>query len=177
MSSFQSADEAKTPLEKTSSHDEGLPTRQALLEALRTEKLSPWSPNLRKLYVFCVIAFLCSTMNGGYTTGQAQKGNYQLTLLQDMMGLSLDHFLPWIPSGSSLEFRRMVLRSVIFRQCTQSGQFVHCHSVDQPAISVAGNGAPSSVVLLSSLALSSRPQLTVCRNLLLADFFLASEST
>lgn len=52
------------PLEKTSSHDEGLPTRQALIEALQAQKPDPWSPNLRKLYFFCVIAFLCSTMNG-----------------------------------------------------------------------------------------------------------------
>lgn len=56
----------KVPLEKTTSHDEGMPSREALLEALRAEKPSPWSPNLRKLYVFCLIAFLCSTMNGKY---------------------------------------------------------------------------------------------------------------
>ncbi|KAJ5294668.1 hypothetical protein PENANT_c006G04169 [Penicillium antarcticum] len=55
---------SKSPLEKTSSHDEGLPSRQPLLEALQAQKPSPWSPNLRKLYGFCVIAFLCSTMNG-----------------------------------------------------------------------------------------------------------------
>jgi hypothetical protein len=72
MGSLQAPDEetrlSKEPLEKISSHDEGLPTRQALLEALKAEKPSPWSPNLRKLYVFCVIAFLCSSMNGGYMT-------------------------------------------------------------------------------------------------------------
>jgi hypothetical protein len=56
--------DSKMPLEKTSSHDEGLPTRQALIEALQAQKPDPWSPNLRKLYFFCVIAFLCSTMNG-----------------------------------------------------------------------------------------------------------------
>jgi hypothetical protein len=70
MGSSQSPDKdmqlSKTPLEKTSSHDEGLPSRQTLLEALKAQKPSPWSPNLRKLYGFCVIAFLCSTMNGEY---------------------------------------------------------------------------------------------------------------
>lgn len=55
---------SKEPLEKTFSHDEGLPSREALAQALQAQKPSPWSPNLRKLYVFCVIAFLCSTMNG-----------------------------------------------------------------------------------------------------------------
>ncbi|OOQ86896.1 lactose permease [Penicillium brasilianum] len=68
MSSLQSPDEeiklSKGPLEKIAIHDEGLPTRQALLEALKAERPSPWSPNLRKLYVFCLIAFLCSSMNG-----------------------------------------------------------------------------------------------------------------
>lgn len=54
----------KTALEKSMSHGEGLPSREALIEALKREKPSPWSPNLRKLYVFCVIAFLCSSMNG-----------------------------------------------------------------------------------------------------------------
>lgn len=54
----------EVPLEKTASHDEGLPSRQALMMALQAEKPNPWSPGLRKLYVFCIIAFLCSTMNG-----------------------------------------------------------------------------------------------------------------
>lgn len=56
----------KDPLQKASSHDEELPSRQALISSLQVQKPSPWSPGLRKLYGFCLIAFLCSTMNGLY---------------------------------------------------------------------------------------------------------------
>lgn len=57
-------DKFKVSVEKAASHDEGLLSRQALIEALETAKPLPWSPNLRKLYGFCVIASLCSSMNG-----------------------------------------------------------------------------------------------------------------
>lgn len=70
----------KTPLEKRASHDEGLPNREALIEALKTQKPSPWSPNLRKLYVFCVIAFLCSSMNGKQVANLAFRLYTDLTL-------------------------------------------------------------------------------------------------
>lgn len=45
-------------------HHEGLPSADALAEAMAKEKLSPWSRPLLKLYGYCAVAFLCSTMNG-----------------------------------------------------------------------------------------------------------------
>lgn len=41
-----------------------LPHADAMAEALLTEKPSAWTKAMFKLYGFCVIAFLCSTMNG-----------------------------------------------------------------------------------------------------------------
>ncbi|KAL3965528.1 hypothetical protein ACCO45_002532 [Purpureocillium lilacinum] len=40
------------------------PGRYRLADALASDKLDPWSKPLLKLYVYAVIAFLCSTMNG-----------------------------------------------------------------------------------------------------------------
>ena len=37
---------------------------EAMAEAIAVEKPSPWTKPLIKLYCYCVIAFLCSTMNG-----------------------------------------------------------------------------------------------------------------
>ena len=37
---------------------------EALAAAIRKENPSPWTRNLFKLYAFCLVAFLCSTMNG-----------------------------------------------------------------------------------------------------------------
>ncbi len=66
----------QTLYEKTdSSHDEqqdGLHVEvirgsEALANALRLEPPNWHSKALLQLYGFCVVAFLCSTINGGYT--------------------------------------------------------------------------------------------------------------
>lgn len=45
-------------------HEEVLPSAEALAEAMAHGTPSPWSKSLLKLYCFCAVAFLCSTMNG-----------------------------------------------------------------------------------------------------------------
>jgi hypothetical protein len=45
-------------------HVEILKGSEALAAAIRKEDPSPWTPALWKLYGFCALAFLCSTMNG-----------------------------------------------------------------------------------------------------------------
>ena len=54
---------AKQPESKATHHDD-VPTADALAEALAEDKIQPLSGPLLKLYCFCFIAFLCSTMNG-----------------------------------------------------------------------------------------------------------------
>ena len=44
-------------------HD-AVPSADRLADAIASDKLDPWSKPLLKLYVYAVIAFLCSTMNG-----------------------------------------------------------------------------------------------------------------
>lgn len=45
-------------------HVEVVKGSEALAAAIRKENPSPWTPNLFKLYAFCILTFLCSTMNG-----------------------------------------------------------------------------------------------------------------
>lgn len=45
-------------------HYDAHPSAEEMAEALAAAKLSPWSRPLLKLYCFCAVAFLCSTMNG-----------------------------------------------------------------------------------------------------------------
>ncbi|UNI13372.1 hypothetical protein JDV02_000122 [Purpureocillium takamizusanense] len=45
-------------------HHDVVPSADGLAEALATDKLDPWSKPLLQLYVYAMIAFLCSTMNG-----------------------------------------------------------------------------------------------------------------
>ncbi|OAQ65486.1 MFS monosaccharide transporter [Pochonia chlamydosporia 170] len=45
-------------------HEDILPSAEGLAEAMAMAKPSPWSKPLLKLYGFCAVAFLCSTMNG-----------------------------------------------------------------------------------------------------------------
>ena len=45
-------------------HVEVIKGSEALVAAIRLEKPKPWTPTLLKLYAYCAIAFLCSSMNG-----------------------------------------------------------------------------------------------------------------
>lgn len=45
-------------------HHDILPSADGLAEAMAYGKPSPWSKPLLKLYGYCAVAFLCSTMNG-----------------------------------------------------------------------------------------------------------------
>lgn len=45
-------------------HYDANPSPEEMAEAIAAAKLSPWSRPLLKLYCFCAVAFLCSTMNG-----------------------------------------------------------------------------------------------------------------
>ena len=47
-------------------HHDGVPSADALQEALAHGSINPWSKPMLQLYFYCVIAFLCSTMNGGH---------------------------------------------------------------------------------------------------------------
>ena len=47
-------------------HQDVLPSADALAEAMAYGKPSPWSKPLLKLYGYCAVAFLCSTMNGKF---------------------------------------------------------------------------------------------------------------
>lgn len=54
----------KYAAESKATHHDDVPTADALAEALAEDKIQPLSGPLLKLYCFCFIAFLCSTMNG-----------------------------------------------------------------------------------------------------------------
>jgi hypothetical protein len=45
-------------------HHDAVPSADALQEALAHGNIDPWSKPMLQLYFYCVIAFLCSTMNG-----------------------------------------------------------------------------------------------------------------
>lgn len=45
-------------------HYDAHPSAEEMAEAIASAKLAPLSRPLLKLYCFCAVAFLCSTMNG-----------------------------------------------------------------------------------------------------------------
>lgn len=45
-------------------HQDVLPSAEGLVQALAVEKPKLWTRSLIQLYCYCVVAFLCSTMNG-----------------------------------------------------------------------------------------------------------------
>jgi hypothetical protein len=65
-SSTEKTGEETTHVLHHETHKNAFP--EGMAEAIAAAKLSPWSRPLLKLYGFCAVAFLCSTMNGSPLT-------------------------------------------------------------------------------------------------------------